>query len=135
MAWTITQTIDDRVSIKTAMGDKLVVVKLACTVDGSSSGTVAILPDIFREIRGSWLYLVKLEFVDADVNFEFDVTDKDGDYLMNTADNAFGATTFLAGSVTLGVYPPIIHSLNIVCDGAGAITNAKKLNVFLYFVK
>jgi hypothetical protein len=135
MAWTIVQTIDDRVSIKTAMGDKLVVVKLTCTVDGSSSGTVAILPNLFREIRGSWLYLVKLEFVDADVNFEFDVTDKDGDFLMNTAANAFGATTFLAGSVTVGVYPPIIHSLNIVCDGTGAITSGKKLNIHLYCAK
>jgi hypothetical protein len=135
MAWTIVQTIDDRVSIKTAMGEKLVVVKLTCTVDGASSGTVAIESDLFREIRGSWLYLVKLEFVDADVNFDFDVTDKDGDAVVNTTGNAFGATTFLAGSVTVGVYAPIIHSLNIVCDATGAITAGKKLNIHLYCAK
>ena len=135
MAWTIVQTVDDRVSIKTAMGERLIVVKLTCTVDSSSSGTVAILPDIFREIRGSWLYLVKLEFVDADVDFEFDVTDKDGALLLDTADNAYGSTTFISGAETLGVFPPVIHSLNIVCDGTGAITSGKKLNIHLYFTK
>jgi hypothetical protein len=135
MAWTITQTVDDRVSIKTAMGERLIVVKLECLVDGASSGTIAILPDIFREIRGSWLYLVKLEFVDADVNFEFDVTDKDGDLLLDTADNDYSATTFISGAETLGVFPPVIHSLNIICDGAAAITTGKFLNIHLYFTK
>jgi hypothetical protein len=135
MTWTITQTIDDRVSMQTPTAEKLIVVKLACTVDSSSSGTVAIESNIFREIKGSWLYLIKLEFVDADVNFDFDVTDKDGDYLLETTNNAYGATTFISGAHTIGVYPPIIHSLNIICDSGGAITDGKKLNIHLYCTK
>lgn len=135
MAWTIVQTIDDRVGIKTATGDKMVVVKLACTVDSSSSGTVAIQSDVFDQIRGSWLYLLKLEFVDADVNFDFDVTDKGGAILLEITANAYGTTNFHAGSKTLGVYPPIINSLNIIGDSGGAITSGKIFNAYLYCTK
>jgi hypothetical protein len=135
MAWTIVQTVDERVTMRTSVSESVTVVKLVCTVDGSSSGTVEIQPDDFRKIHGTWLYMIKLQFVDADVNFNFDVVDKDGDAIVNTAANAFGATTFLAGSVTCGVYPPILDYCGVIIDGTGAITNAKKLNVFLYFVK
>ena len=135
MAWTITQTVDDGCSIKTAMGEKLIVVKLACVVDGSSSGTVAIESDILRRIRGSWLYLVKLVPGTADVDFDFDVLDKNGDAILDTADNTYAATSFITGSETLGVFPPIIHYCGVVMDGAADLTNATTFDAYMYFTK
>ena len=135
MAWTITQTMDERATMRTADGEKMLIIKLACTVDGSSSGTVVIDTEHLNHIRGSYLYMIKLQFVDADVNFNFDVVDADGDAIVNTAANAFGATTFLAGSVTCGVYPPILDYCGVIMDGTGAITSGKKLNVYMYFAK
>ena len=137
MTWAITQSIDERVNMQTSVGEKLIVVKLACTVDSSSSGTVEVLPDDpeHRVIHGTWLYLIKLEFVDADVNFDFDVVDKEGDAIVNTSGNAFGATTFIPGATTCGVYPPITNYCGVVMDATGAITNGKKFNAYLYFLK
>ena len=134
-AWTITQTVDERVSIKSQIGDKIVVVKLACVVDGSSSGTVAIQSDILREIQGSWLYMIKLVPGSADVDFEFDVLDKNGDALLDTAANTFAATSFIKGYATLGIWPPILHYCGVIIDGTGAITDTKTLDIYIYFVK
>ena len=134
-AWTITQTVDERISIRTSIGEKMVVVKLACVVDGESSGTVAIQSSILREIQGSWLYMVKFVPGTADVDFEFDVLDKNGDALLDTAANTFAATSFVAGYETLNVWPLILRYCGVVIDGTGAITDTKTLDVYLYFVK
>ena len=135
MAWTITPTIDDRVSIKTVMGEKLIVVKLACIVDGSSSGEYDFTTAIMREIRGSWLYLVKFVPGTIDASFEFDVWDKNDDLILDTAGNVHTGTTFVTGSDTLGVYPPVIHELSVEIDGADALTNTHTLDIYLYFTK
>lgn len=135
MAWTITQTIDDRVSIKTAMGERLIVVKLACVVDGSSSGEWNLTTSIMREVRGSWLYLVKFVPGTIDAAFEFDVWDKNDDLILDTAGNVHTATTWLLGSDTLGVFPPVIHDLSVEIDGADALTNTHTLDVYMYFTK
>jgi hypothetical protein len=135
MAWTITPTIDDRVSIKSPMGEKLVVVKLACVADGSSSGEYDFPVPIMREIRGSWLYLVK--FVPGTVGdvFEFDVWDKNDDLLLDTAANSNSATSFVTGVDTLGIYPPVIHALSVEIDGADAMDSADTLDIYMYFTK
>ena len=133
--WTITQTVDERISIRTSIGEKMVVVKLACVVDGSSSGTVAIQESILREIQGTWLYMVKFVPGTADVDFNFDVVDKDGDALLDTASNTFAATSFVTGYETLNVWPLILRYCGVIIDGTGAITNAKTLDIYIYFVK
>ena len=135
MAWTITPTIDDRVSIKSPMGEKLVVVKLACVADGSSSGEYDFTVPIMREIRGSWLYLVKFVPGTVGAAFEFDVWDKNDDLLLDTAANSATATSFVTGVDTIGLYPPVIHALSVVIDGAPAMTNADKLDIYMYFTK
>ena len=135
MAWTITPTIDDRVSIKSPMGEKLVVVKLACVSDGSSSGEYEFTVPIMREIRGSWLYLVKFVPSTVDAAFEFDVWDKNGDLILDTAANSNLATSFVVGVDTLGVYPPVIHALSVEIDGADAMANLDTLDIYMYFTK
>ena len=135
MAWTITPTIDDRVSIKSPMGEKLVVVKLACVADGSSSGEYDFTVPIMREIRGSWLYLVKFVPGTVGAAFEFDVWDKNDDLLLDTAANSNLATSFVSGVDTLGVYPPVIHALSVEIDGAPAMTNLDTLDIYMYFTK
>ena len=135
MAWTITPTIDDRVSIKTPMGEKLIVVKLACVSDGSSSGEYDFTSAIMREIRGSWLYLVKFVPGTVGAAFEFDVWDKNDDKILDTAGNSNTATSFVGGHDTLGVYPPIIHELSVEIDGADAMTTTNTLDIYMYFTK
>ena len=135
MAWTITPTIDDRVSIKSMMGEKLVVVKLACIADGSSSGEYDFTSAIMREIRGSWLYMVKLVPGTCGAAFEFDVWDKNDDLLLDTTGNSNTATTFLGGHDTVGVLPPVIHDLSVEIDGADDLTDTNTLDVYMYFTK
>jgi hypothetical protein len=135
MAFTITPTIDDRVSIKTVMGEKLVVVKLACVSDGSSSGEYDFPTAIMREIRGSWLYLVKFVPGTVGAAFEFDVWDKNDDKVLDTAANSNSATSFVGGHNTLGVYPPVIHELSVEIDGADAMTDTNTLDIYMYFTK
>ena len=136
MAWTITQSVDERVSIKTAMGEKLIVVKLACVSDASASGTVAIESDVFREIRGSWLYMVKFEPGTGDdvpdAAFDFDVEDKNNVHILDTDSNTHTANSFVTGSETLGVFPPVIHDLNVVI---GTLGNLNTADIYMYFTK
>ena len=134
MAWTITPTIDDRVSIKTAMGEKLIVVKLACVSDGTAE-EYTFTPSLIREIRGSWLYLVKFVPGTVGASFAFDVWDKNSDKILDTTGNSNTATSFVLGSDTLGVFPPVIHDLTLELDGASATTATNTLDIYMYFTK
>jgi hypothetical protein len=136
MAWTITQTVDERVGIKTAMGERLIIVKLACVSDASASGTVDIEASVFREIRGSWLYLVKFEPGTGDDaptgTFDFDVEDKNNVHILDTDANTNTANSFVSGSDTLGVFPPVVHDLSVVI---GTLGNANTADIYMYFTK
>ena len=142
MALAITQTLDDRCSMKTATGDNLVVIKLACVSDGTGSGTYDVGSveqpngqDYMQLVRGSWLYMVKLVPGTCGASFDFDVLDENGDAFINTTGNSNTATSWITGSETIGLFPPVIHYLGIVVDGADALTNTNTLDVYMYFTK
>ena len=92
-------------------------------------------PAIMREIRGSWLYLVKIVPGTVGATFEFDVWDKNDDLLLDTTGNSNSATTWIMGHDTLGLIPPVIHELSVEIDGADAMTSTNTLDIYMYFTK
>jgi len=146
MAWTITVTHDESVRMKHFLGgDRMEVVKFACTSD-ATGGTITLkhrdadpandYVHIMDVIRGSWLYLFK--YVPAAGGSapagtaDIDVEDKNNDHILDTDANANDATTFVVGSDTLGVYPPIMNEITVVFATLG---DTKKADLYLYFLK
>lgn len=142
MAWTITTTIDARVSICPMVGSKAVVVKLACVSDANASGTYNIktgtngLDGSFAEILGSTLKYVKFVPGTGDdapsAAFDFDVEDGNNDHILDTDSNTHTANSFVLGLSTLGEYPRIFNDLSVVI---GTLGDANTADIYMYFEK
>jgi hypothetical protein len=130
MAWTITET-SNVYKMKHQQGDELLVVKLACTSDAGASDH-----DLTTDVKGSWLYLVRIVPGTAadvpDAVFDLDIEDETNSHILDTDANPVAGTTFHIGSATVGVFPPVISTCSLVCATLG---DGKKADFYLYFTR
>ena len=146
MAWTITPTMDEVRRIKHVLGgDTMYVLKLTCASD-ASGGTITLKStkadpsndynELMDQIAGSWLYLMEVDPVtpgDApSAAFDIDIENKRNSHILDSDSNSNTAVTFVAGSNTLGVYPPIMEEITVVI---GTLGNTNDTDIYLYFLK
>ena len=149
MSWTITPTISysEKAQIKHALyGDMCIVLRLACVSD-ANTGTVTLrttaasgastnYPDIMDQIAHSTLYLMEVvpgAGGDApSAAFDIDIENKRNSHILDTDSNSHTATSFTAGSDTLGLFPPIFEEITIVI---GTLGDANTADIYLYFWK
>jgi len=134
-AFTPTVTVDEIKAIKhEVLGDKLVIVKIACTdTDGDTGASLTMkstrnsATDTYRhimdQVEGSWLYM--MEVVPTSGNgpaaaFDIDVENKRNSHILDTDSNSHTATSFVAGSHTLNLFPPIIDQITVEIGALGA---------------
>lgn len=137
MAWTVTETLEDSRMVRN--GEHINVIKLVMTGDGSASDYdlgSASSPANKDYWQGSTLYLIKTVPGTGDDQpsgaFDLDLEDADDDHLLDTDANANDSNTFTIGSATLGIFPPIMTTLSVVCADIGS---GNKITLYLYFWK
>lgn len=146
--YTITPTIDEVRRIKHVLGgDTMYVLKFAIASGNDAATPTVTLKstkadpgnsynEIMDQLAGTWLYL--METVPGSgaaaptAAFDFDVENKRNSHILDTDSNSNSAVGFVAGSNTLGVYPPIMEELTVVCADLG---DANTADVYLYFLK
>jgi len=145
-AFTPTVTVDEVKAIKhEVLGDKMIIVKFACTdTDGDTGASVTMkstansATDTYRHImdiiNGSWLYL--MEVVPTSGNepaaaFDVDIENKRNSHILDTTP-IHTATSFISGSDTLGVFPPVMDQLTV---NIGALGAGNQCDIYLYFSK
>jgi hypothetical protein len=136
MAWTITETIEK----EQYTGGVLTMfrVKLACISDANASDhdVGSIDKNILNAINGSYLYLIKIvpgTGGDAPSGaFDLDIEDSENDHLVDSDANTEAANSFVSGSASLGVFPPIMGTCSLVCATLGAANTA---DIYLYFTR
>jgi len=145
MAWTITPTIhrDENKAIKHELyGDRCVVLRLACISD-ANTGTITLrteraggvstnYPDIMEQVAGSTLYLMEIVPGNPAAAFDVDIENKRNSHILDTDSNSHTATSFVGGSNTLGLFPPIFEEITVVI---GTLGDTKTADIYLYFWK
>jgi hypothetical protein len=145
--FTPTVTIDEIKAIKhEVLGDKIIVVKLAClSVSSSDGGTVTMKSTrkdstntyrhIMDAIDGSWLYMMEVVPAPSGTTpaaaFDIDIENKRNSHILDTT-NIHTATSFVLGSTTIGGFPPIMDELTVVISTLG---DTKTADIYLYFSK
>jgi hypothetical protein len=142
-AWTA--SIDQVRRIKHVMGgDIMYVLKLAVVCgDNNAVATVTLKStkadpgnaynEIMDQITGSWLYLAETEVViQPDGTWDMDVLNNRSSIILDTDANSDTLVVFIAGSNTLGVYPPIMEEITVNIADLGT---DKAVTVYLYFLK
>lgn len=148
MSWTITPTINQTQTIKHALyGNQLVVLKLACTCDDSAaSGSITLKSTkadrsdtyckITDQIEGSTLYLMEVVPGTGGAaptgTFDIDVENNRNNHILDTDSNSNTANSFVIGSNTLGIFPPIFSQITVV---VGDLGDANTVDIYLYFWK
>jgi len=137
MAWTVTETLHDSRMVRG--GEHINVIKLVMTGDGNASdydlgsASSPVDKDLWQ---GSTLYLVKVVPATGDDaptgTFDIDLEDDNDDHILDTDANANDANAFHIGSNTLGIFPPIMTTLSVVCADIG---DGNKITLYLYFWK
>lgn len=132
MAWTITEASDAwMMNIPGSGRSELIEVTLTCTSDTGASDY-----DLASDIKGASLYL--LEIIpgtggDAPTAaFNLDIENESNNHILDTDSNAHTANSFVIGSATLGIFPPIKNYCSLVCATLG---DANKAVFKLYFIK
>jgi len=146
MSWTITPTISKTQAIKhEVFGDRVVVVKLACISD-ANAGSITMKSTrsdktnsyrhIMDMIEGSTLYLMEVIPGTGDdapsAAFDIDVENERNVHILDTDSNSETSNTFVSGSTTLSLYPPIFSDITVVI---GSLGNGNTADIYLYFWK
>ena len=146
-AFTPTVTVDEIKAIKhEVLGDMMIIVKIACTdTDGDTGASLTLKStrnsrtDTYRaimdQVEGSWLYM--MEVVPTSGNgptaaFDIDIENKRNSHILDTDANSHTATSFVSGSNTLGVFPPIMDQITVEIAALGA---GNQCDIYLYFSK
>lgn len=138
MAWTFTISVDDVALIAPGMGmsGQMNVIKIACVSDGSGGSCVFKTEDadIFRDkMKGGWLMLMEIDPGTGDdqpaAAFDIDIENKRNHHILDTDSNSHTAASFVAGSDTLGIFPPILNDLTMVI---GTLGDGNKADIYLY---
>lgn len=86
--------------------------------------------------QGSTLYMVKLVPGTGGAapsgTFDLDIEDENDDHMLDTDSNTNTANSFILGSETLGIFPPMTRTCSVVCADIG---DANTVDVYLYFWK
>lgn len=133
MAWTIVESIDRRKNINLLGGTEVLRVKLVCTAD--AAGVDYDLTS--ASVKGSYLYMVKTvpgTAGDAPSGvYQVQIQDDEDTPLLTLAGLSTTATEINAGSVTIGVFPPILEKCSFVVNDQ--VGDGNKITVYLYFTK
>ncbi len=146
MAWTITPTIHKTQAIKHEIyGNHLVVLKLACLSD-ADIGSITMkstkvdrsdsYTHIMDRIEGSTLYMMEVVPGTGDdtpsAAFDLDVENERNNHILDTDSNSHISNSFVIGSASLGIFPPIFGQITVVI---GTLGNANTADIYLYFWK
>jgi hypothetical protein len=108
MAWTITETVD-AYKTKTQAGDELIEVKLECISDASGTDT-ELTAETIRQIKGSWLYQMKVVPGTGDdaptAAFDIDIEDEADFHILDTDSNSVSAITVTGAPASRLSSPP-----------------------------
>ena len=146
-AFTPTVTVDEIKAIKhEVLGDKMIIVKIACVdTDGDTGASLTMKStrnsktDTYRHImdaiEGSWLYMMEVvpgtSAAEPSTDFDIDIENKRNSHILDTT-NAKDAVSFVAGSNTIGLFPPVMDQLTVEIAALGAANTA---DIYLYFSK
>lgn len=146
--FTATATIDEVRRIKHILGgDMMYVLKISfASGDDAAAPTITLKSTkadpgnaynaIMDQLTGSWLYLMKTVpgsgGAAPTAAFDVDIEDKLNHHILDTDSNSETAYGFVAGSDTLGVYPPIMEEITVVSADLG---DANTADIYLYFLK
>ena len=144
----VTPTIDEVRRIKHVLGgDTMYILKLAVVCgDNNAVATITLKStkadpgnsynEIMDQLTGTWLYLMETVpgagGLAPDAAFDVDVENKRNNHVLDTDSNSLSTYGFVAGSNTLGVYPPIMEEITVNVADLGTDNAAQ---IYLYFLK
>ena len=125
--FTPTVTVDEIKAIKhEVLGDKIIVVKLACLSVSSSDGGTVTMKSTRKDPTNTYRHIM-----DTAAAFDIDIENKRNSHILDTT-NVHTATSFVSGSATIGLFPPIMDELTVVISTLG---DTKTADIYLYFSK
>ena len=137
--WSVAETLHESRTVRNL--EHINVVKLVLTAGDDASASDYDLGSASSPInkdywQGSTLYLMKVvPGVTTETptgTFDIDIEDENDDHLLDTDANANDSNTFISGSDTLGLFPPILKTCSVVMADIG---DANTVTLYLYFWK
>ena len=137
--WSVTEALHESRTVRSL--EHINVIKVSLTAGNDTSVSDYDLGSASAPVdkdywQGSTLYMMKVVPGTAGATpsgtFDIDIEDENDDHLLDTDANANDSNTLIAGSDTLGLFPPVTRTCSVVCADIG---DENSVDVYLYFWK